>query len=169
VNQLISLSALAIVTFTWAAPGLEGQSTRPNFSGTWSLDASKCALKHSKAPEKQVVKIDAARDKITVADTLTEGGKEVSKSWECSTVGKECTYEDAGKAVKSSMFYSGPVLMEFRTVGDDVMRRSMKMSEDGKTLEVEITYITPQKDSEKFVFTKVETAESATTASAPKQ
>jgi hypothetical protein len=157
--------SFVVVTGLCAALGLQAQATRPNLTGTWNFDASKSTLKHTKAPDKRVLKIAAGRDKINVHDTWTDSGKDDVKTWECSTVGKECEYKDEGKAVKASMFYNGPTLMEFRTIGDDVMRRRMTLAEDGNTLEVQIEYITPQRDTEKLVFIKAPTP--TETASAP--
>jgi len=144
-SLLILLSAAGVL---WA------QSTRPNLSGTWKYDASRSSLKHSKMAE-QTWKIESSRDKIQFAETIQSDGKETSRTWDCSTMGKECQVEDAGTQAKVSMFYNGPALMEFRTRGEDISRRSYTLTSDGKSLEVEITYIAPQKDSEKLVLSKV--------------
>jgi hypothetical protein len=142
----------------------QAQTSRPNFSGTWKLDTAKSEIKHSKFPE-QTWKIQAGRDKIQVNE-VPQGGTE--HSWECGTMGKECTVDDSGTQAKLSMFYNGPTLMEFRTRGEEVVRRSIKMSDDGKTLQVDLSYITPQKDAEKLVFVKVEDAPAAASASTTK-
>jgi hypothetical protein len=131
------------------------QAARPNFNGTWKFDAAKSTLKHSKVAE-HTWKIEAIRDKIQFAETSKDDGKETSRTWECSTKGQECQVDDAGTQCKVSMFYNGDALMEFRTRGEDISRRSYKLAEDGKTLEVEITYIAPQKDTEKLVLAKVQ-------------
>lgn len=148
---MIRFSLLILLS---SAGVLWGQSTRPDLTGTWKYDASRSSVKHSKVSE-QTWKIECGKDKIQFAETVQAEGKETSRTWDCSTMGKECQVDDGGTQAKISMFYNGPALMEFRTRGEDVLRRSYTVKDDGKSLEVEITYITPQKESEKLVLAKV--------------
>lgn len=143
---------LAILVFAGVAGA---QSARPDFTGTWKYDAGRSSLKHSKLPE-HTWKISPGPDKIQFAETANVDGKETSRTWECSTKGQECQLDEGGMQAKVSMFYNGAALMEFRTKGEDVSRRSYKLSGDGKSLEVDITYIAPERDSEKMVFARVE-------------
>jgi len=84
--------------------------------------------------------------------TETESGKNKKIELQCTTDGKECK---AGGDRRTSFWYNGPTLVEMETKNDHVVRYRLKMSEDGKTMTVEITQIVPQNDKiDTLVFQK---------------
>jgi hypothetical protein len=86
------------------------------------------------------------------------GGKEHSVQFTCDIGGKECSFEDLDGKAKASFWYNGPMLVEMRTGGhhgDAVSKYRMRLSDDGKTMTVEVTPIMPASEKpEKLVFTK---------------
>lgn len=122
----------------------------PSMTGTWQLDAGKSDLK--------TIKVAAATWVIEEGDNsihITESAGEKSKKldMQCTTDGKECSV--SGNKAKASFWYNGPMLVEMETNGDRVTRYRLKISEDGKTLTVEVTHIVPQVDKiDVMVFAK---------------
>jgi len=121
---------------------------RPDFSGNWQFDASKSELHNMKLAE--------ATWTIEESDSsihLTESeGKSKPVELKCTTDGKDCT--SSAKA-KASFWFNGAILVEMETKGDHVTRYRLTLSQDGKTLKVETTYIVPQTDGiDVLVFNK---------------
>jgi hypothetical protein len=127
---------------------LANAQDRPDFTGNWQLDPAKCEL--------HTVKVDNATWAIEESDnsihlTETESGKAVEMK--CSTDGKDCNVQ--GDKAKASFWFNGPMLVEMETKGDHVTRYRLTLSQDGKTLKVETTYIVPKADAnDVLVFTK---------------
>jgi hypothetical protein len=121
---------------------------KPNFTGSWQLDPAKC--------EQHTVKVADATWAIEESDnsihlTETESGRAVEMK--CSTDGKDCDVH--GDKAKASFWFNGPMLVEMETKGDHVTRYRLTLSQDGKTLKVETTYIVPRGDAnDVLVFTK---------------
>lgn len=147
-----TLSALpaCFVLALFALPGAGQEQDRPSFSGTWQFDASKSELRTTKISGATWV-IQEGDNSIHI--TQSESGKSKKIELQCTTDGKEC--QVTGDKAKASFWYNGPMLVEMETKGDHVLRYRMKVSEDGKTLSVEITHIVPQMDKiDVLVFTK---------------
>jgi len=134
-------------SFALLATLANGQD-RPNFSGTWQLDPAKCEL--------HTARISDANWAIEESDNsihLTENEAGRAVEMKCSTDGKDCDIH--GDKAKASFWYNGPMLVEMETKGDHVTRYRLTLSQDGKTLKVETTYIVPRGDAnDVLVFTK---------------
>lgn len=114
---------------------------RALLNGTWHLDPS-----HSKIAEEKVksetLEIQQNEDSIHFTDSMTDPeGKERKSGVDCNTVGKECKL----KGEQVSFWYNGPalIMMETRRNSEVVIKKSLKASEDGQTLNVEVTHIAP--------------------------
>jgi hypothetical protein len=137
---------LAVALFAVSASGQD----KPSLSGTWQLDASKSEMHSSKMSSATWI-IEETDNSIHL--TETEGGKGKKVEMQCSTDGKECQVN--GDKAKASFWYNGVVLVEMETKGDRVTRYRMKISDDAKTLTVDVTHIVPQIDKmDTLVFTK---------------
>ena len=127
---------------------LANAQDKPDFTGNWQLDPAKCEL--------HTAKVDNATWAIQESDnsihlTETESGKAVEMK--CSTDGKDCNVQ--GDKAKASFWFNGAMLVEMETKGDHVTRYRLTLSQDGKTLKVETTYIVPKGDAnDVLVFTK---------------
>jgi len=144
-RHLVALSgALVVVLCVLSA------QDKPSLSGTWQFDPSKSELHNSKVSSATWV-IQEGDNSIHI--TETEGGKNKKVEMQCTTDGKECSV--IGDKAKASFWYNGPMLVEMETRGDRIMRYRMKISDDLKTLTVEVTHIVPQTDKlDVLVFTK---------------
>jgi len=136
--------ALAVLVLPGAA------QDRPNLSGTWKLDASKSQI-HAEKSNGATWVISEGDNTIDITETADGSGKKVEM--QCTTDGKECKV--AGDKATASFWYNGPMLVEMETKGEHVMRYRMKLSDDGKTLNVETTSIVPRgAEDEHLVFNK---------------
>ncbi len=129
-----------------------GDGGKPDISGTWRLDPAKSET-HAPGTAGMTMSIEQKGNAFHFAKTFqTADGKEAKTEFKCSTDGKEC---DAG-GVKISLWYNGPVLVEMDAGADVISKSSMKLSEDKKSMSVEIEHIVPQADTDKVVLAKVE-------------
>jgi len=127
--------SIALLVFSASA------QDHPAMTGTWVLDASKSDFKTIK-PSTATWVIDEGDNSFHIIES--EGGKSKKLDLQCTTDGKEC--QAGGDKVKASFWYNGPMLVEMETRGDRVTRFRLKISEDAKTLTVEMTHIVPQID-----------------------
>lgn len=140
------LSCFSLALFAFSAMGQD----RPTMTGTWQLDATKSDLKTLKVTTATWV-IEEGDNTIHIAET--EGAKSKKVDLQCTTDGKEC--QVTGDKARASFWYNGPMLVEMETKGDRVTRYRLKVSDDGKTLTVEMTHIVPQTDKiDTMVFSK---------------
>jgi putative lipoic acid-binding regulatory protein len=136
-----------LVVLAAVAAGQEQE--RPSFSGTWQFDASKSELHSSKISSATWV-IEEGDNSIHISQT--ENGKPKKTELQCTTDGKECKFPGDRR---DSFWYNGPMLVDMETKNDHVTRFRMKISDDGKTLTVEVTPIVPQSDKiDTLVFQK---------------
>jgi hypothetical protein len=143
---VIFSACFVLALFPFEAAGQD----RPSFSGVWQFDASKSELKTAKISATTWV-IEERDNSIHI--TENESGKNKKVELQCTTDGKEC--QVAGEKAKASFWYNGPMLVEMETKGDRVTRYRMRVSEDGKTLTVEINHLVPQTDkNDILVFAK---------------
>jgi hypothetical protein len=110
---------------------------KPNFSGTWQLDAAKCELHNLKLADATWA-IEEAENSIHLVESEGKNKTEMK----CTTDGKDCGIK--GENASASFWYNGPMLVEMKTKGDRITRYRLKLSDDGKTLRVETTSIVPQ-------------------------
>ena len=128
---------LAIVSLSVAAATVN----RPDFNGTWQLDSA-----HSQGVEAKTkadtITIRQTEDDVTLNEVITEtDGKERKLDLQCKTDGDECKVKQG----TVSVWYDGDtlVVMEVRRANAIVVKRRFKLSEDGKTLAVEVNPIAP--------------------------
>ena len=121
---------------------------KPDFTGSWQLDPAKCELHTMKVSDANWA-IEETGNSIHL--TENEAGKAIEMK--CTTDGKDCNVQ--GDKAKASFWFNGAMLVEMETKGDHVTRYRLTLSQDGKTLKVETTYIVPQGDpGDVLVFTK---------------
>jgi hypothetical protein len=145
---ICTLSACLLVVVL--AAGAEGQDQeRPSFTGAWQFDASKSELHSSKISSATWV-IEEGDNSIHISQT--ENGKPKKTELQCTTDGKECKFPGDRR---DSFWFNGSMLVDMETKNDHVIRYRMKISDDGKTLTVEVTAIVPQSDKiDTLVFQK---------------
>jgi len=141
----IGLAALAL----WAAAAAD----RPDLNGAWQLDPAHCQPAPAKL-KSEMLTIRQTEDAVEIADDSTaSNGKENKIEIQCNTMGQECKL----KSSSVSLWYNGPmlVLIEKRHGNDIVVRKRLKPSEDGKTMTMEVSYLTsPGHQTENYIFTK---------------
>jgi hypothetical protein len=149
--RLAILALGAISVTVWA------QSDHPNLSGTWLLDMSKSQTAAGR-PGTITWVIDEKDDTITLKETAKDdSGHEHDVNVNCGLGGKECSYKDEGGEEKAMFWYNGPVLVQMTTGAKNnrVSKTRMKVTDNGKTLEVEVKSIVPAVDkTDRLVFTK---------------
>jgi hypothetical protein len=122
---------------------------RPSFSGTWQLDPAKSELHSGKISSATWV-IAEGDNSIHISES--ENGKSKKTELQCTTDGKECKFPGDRR---DSFWFNGPMLVDMETKSEHVTRFRIKVSEDGKTLTVEVTPIVPQSDKiDTMVFQK---------------
>ena len=140
-------TCLVLVLSAAVAAGQEQE--RPSFSGTWQFDASKSEL-HSNKISSATWVIEEGDNSIHISQT--ENGKPKKTELQCTTDGKECKFPGDRR---DSFWFNGPMLVDMETKNDHVIQYRMKISDDGKTLTVEVTPIVPQSDKiDTLVFQK---------------
>jgi hypothetical protein len=145
-NAATLTSCFALALFACSAIGQD----RPTMTGNWQFDAAKSDLKTIKVSSANWV-IEEGDNSIHI--TEAESGKSKKIELQCTTDGKEC--QVTGDKAKASFWYNGPMLVEMETKGDRVTRYRLKVSDDGKTLTVEMTHVVPQIDKiDVLVFSK---------------
>ena len=133
-GTLLTCSILVLA----AAPAMGQDQDRPSFSGNWQMDASKSDLQQSKISSASWV-IEEGDNSIHITQTDTSKGKKIEL--QCTTDGKECKFPGGRR---DAFWYNGAMLVDMETKSDRVIRYRMKISDDGKTLTVEVTNIVPQ-------------------------
>ncbi len=127
-----------VVLVLASAPAMGQDQDRPSFSGNWEMGPTKSDLHSSKITSASWV-IQEGDNSIHI--TQTENGKGKKIELQCTTDGKECKFPGDRR---DSFWYNGTMLVEMETKSDHVIRYRMKISDDGKTMTVEVTNIVPQ-------------------------
>lgn len=127
----------------------------PNFTGKWQLDTAKSEV-HSKTPAlvSTTWAIQQSDDSIAINQQLN-GKTEVVK---CGTNGSNCKAKPDGENGEVMFYYNGAMLVETDFLGHDkdrVVKKRLKLAEDGKTMEIEVQHVSPQGPTEKWVFQKL--------------
>jgi hypothetical protein len=124
----------------------------PNFTGTWHLDTAKSQI---------LTKLDATDWAIRQDDTsiaIDNQAQGHTASLKCGTDGSNCKAKPEGEAGEVTFYYNGAMLVETEFIGrskDRVVKKRMKLGDDGKTMEIEVLHISPQGPTEKWVFAKM--------------
>ena len=126
-----------------------GQQAKPNFSGTWRLDAERSQVHSGKAAVLSVA-IEQKETSIHITRKLKSAdGTETTVEFTCTIDGKDCD----GNAGKVSFFFDGPALIEM-DVSDDQISRTIMTLDDKHTICASVSYIFPKAESDALVFDK---------------
>jgi hypothetical protein len=127
----------ALLAASW---GLLQAQAKPNFSGTWKLNAGKSNFGPMPAPETRTDKI-THRDP-DLKDSFTQSGPmgEVTAEMKYSTDGKETTSSIRDNQIKSTAKWEGDELVIAGKTsfegGDVTLADRWSLSADGKTLTI---------------------------------
>ena len=126
------------------AAGAAFAADRPELNGTWQLSST-----HEGRLKFETLSIQQTEDGIKISES---GAKEKTVDLACGVDGHECKLKDE----EVSFWYNGPalVMMEMRHNRDFVTKTRLVPSEDGKTLNLEVTHVSPPGSSSTFTFKK---------------
>lgn len=136
-------------------PALLVAQATPNLSGNWAMDPAKSELADGRV---LTLTIEQSAAKIKVDGVSKDkAGVEAQLHFVCGTNGATCDFDDAGHKSKVALWYNGAELIACKTegpAGDAVNEWHMKLSADGKTLNVDVEHVDPTGKAETMVFTK---------------
>jgi len=134
-------SLLFLMAFTAAAILA---ADRPELSGTWQLSSA-----HDAKLKFETLLIQQGPDDIKLTQS---GGKEKPVDIACGLDAKECKLKEG----VVSFWFDGPALlmMESHHNHDVVIKTRMLPAEDGKSLNLEVTHLSPPGSSVTYTFTK---------------
>ena len=134
---------------------------RSDLQGTWLLDAGHSQVS-GEAPKSEVLVIDQKADSVVLTRST---GAEKKFEISCNTLGKECKLKEDGHPVQVSLWYNGPALVLMEVHGNSDTGSAVKSrfvpSEDGKTLKLEVSHISPPGPADTYVFMKQDTTQSS--------
>jgi len=131
---------------------------KPNLSGAWQLNPAKSELRSAKLAGLTWV-IDQ-KDSSTFHHSEIErhpDGKEIKADFDCTTDGKECEIHAKGEPASVSLWYNGPALVEMLSRGhnhETVIKKRLRLSDDGKLMNVELIPMVGSEQPGKLVFEK---------------
>ena len=131
---------------------------RPNLTGSWQLNPSQCDPHFTRFAGLTWV-IDQNEAGIHVEEIARRAdGKKTKTDFSCTTDGKECAVPAKDQLEKKvSFWYNGAALVEMDYRGhnrETVVKKRMRLSEDGKLTHVELIPILGSEQAGKFVFEK---------------
>ncbi|MGO9255316.1 MAG: hypothetical protein ACLQU1_03290 [Bryobacteraceae bacterium] len=123
---------------------------RPDLNGVWQLDSS--GLPGESKLKSETLVIHQSEDSVQISEDRTgKNGKEFKDDIQCNTMGQECKLKNA----QVSLWYNGSILVLVETHNDVVTKTRFTSSEDGKTLNMEVTHMAPGNPrTENLTFTK---------------
>ena len=136
VRPLLFLIAFAV--------GAAFAADRPELNGTWQLSSS-----HEGRLKFETLLIQQTPDGIRISES---GAKEKAVDIACSVDGRECKLKEG----EISFWYNGPalVMMEMHHNRDVVTKTRLALSEDGKSLNLELIQVSPPGSSSTYTFKK---------------
>lgn len=145
---LFAASLLPIIAFA-------ADTSSPNFTGTWQLNAAKSQTDHS---ENVTLEIQDVPNRFTLVRHVQEGdGKEVVSHFSCATNGTQCEFIEGDHKGKGSAWHDGASLFILESDGpkdESSAEWQIELSPDGKTLNVKYNLLAPTDRTEKRVFDK---------------
>ncbi|MGA2145017.1 MAG: hypothetical protein ABSH49_08645 [Bryobacteraceae bacterium] len=134
--------------------GVAAAQDWPNLTGAWTLDTA-----HSPAGrvKSQSLSIQQTEETIEITDAVTDAnGKDYKSVFHCNIDGNQCKVKDQGQNAMLTFYYHGLVLvmMETKRDGAYVIRKHLTLSEDGKTMSVELEHLNPAGAKETYVYNK---------------
>ncbi len=126
------------------AAGAAFAADRPELNGTWQLNST-----HETKLKFETLSIQQTEDGVKISES---GAKEKTVDFACGIDGRECKLKEG----EVSFWYSGPalVMMEMHHNHDVITKTRLVPSEDGKTLNLEVSRVSPPGASSTFTFTK---------------
>ncbi len=117
---------------------------RPELNGTWQLSSP-----HEGRLKFETLLIQQTQDGIKISES---GAKEKTVEIACGVDGRGCKLKEG----EVSFWYNGPalVMMEMHHNRDVVTKTRLVLSENGKTLSLEVTRVSPPGSSSTYIFTK---------------
>jgi hypothetical protein len=118
---------------------------RPELNGTWQLSSN-----HEGRLKFETLLIQQTPDSVKISET---GAKEKPVDLACGVDGQECKLKEG----EISFWYNGQalVMMEMHHNRDIVTKTRLVPSEDGKTLNLEVTHVSPPGSSATYTFKKM--------------
>lgn len=133
---------------------IAADTDKPKMTGTWELDQAKSQLEHD--PGSLQLVLQDVSGKIQFTRTIhTSEGKDLVAKFECTAGGPDCAFDEAGHKSKVSLWYQGAVLVILKTEGpsdDEVTQWTLKL--DNRTLQIEVSHITPVGKTETMVLNR---------------
>ena len=130
---------------------------RPNLTGAWLWNPAKSEPHSAKFAGLTWV-IDQKEATLHVSETERRAdGKEIKTDFDCTTDGKECSIYTKGEPTSVSFWYNGPALVELVSKGhnrETVIKKRMRLSDDGKFMNVEFIPMVGSEQPGKLVFEK---------------
>ena len=143
---LLGLAALLVVA---------SAQSKPNFSGTWKLNAEKSDFGAMPGPKSRTDKIDHQDPDLKVTSTVETQKGEYTSNLKYTTDGKESTNQMRNNPVKSTAKWDGDALAidsKANFNGNDVtIKDKWSLSKDGKTLTINRQLEGPQGKAEQKV------------------
>jgi hypothetical protein len=140
---------ITVVLAMTATAALCAAADKPNFSGDWSMDASKSDFGPIPPPATMTRKVDHNDPGVTVVETQTGGAQgDATITAKYSTDGKETTNEMMGAPTKSTAKWDGKALLIATSADFQGMAITFTdkwtLSDDGKVMTVARHIGTPQ-------------------------
>ncbi len=125
-----------------------------DLTGAWTLDPAHSPAAKVKA---ESLSIQQTENTIELTDALTDSnGKEWKSVFHCNIDGNQCKVKDQGQNAVLTFWYNGLALMMMETKKDGayVIRKQLTLSEDAKTLSLELEHLNPPGAKEVYTYTK---------------
>jgi hypothetical protein len=136
----------------------ENSPDKPDFTGTWRLDLSKSQI-HTEKPLDLVWRIEQKDEEFHLTETWQDPhGKEQTRSFKCNTMARACKIDYEPQPATVTLYYNGPMLVATELSGehnDKAVRRNLKLGADGNSLQVDVLYIVPERETDNLVFARV--------------
>jgi hypothetical protein len=133
-----------------AAAGMAMAADKPDFSGSWKMDADKSTFGPMPPPTSMTCKISHKDPDLSIEQSQSGAQGDQTMSFKYSTDGKETTNSLMGNDVKSKAAWEGKVLVVKSSLdagGTEVKLTSKySLSDDGKTLTQALSISAPQGD-----------------------
>jgi hypothetical protein len=133
-----------------AAANLAMAADKPDFSGSWKMDADKSVFGPMPPPTAMTRTIDHKDPALSVVSAISSPQGDQNSTFKYSTDGKETTNSMMGNDVKSTAAWEGKTLVIKSAAnfgGADVkLTDKWTLSDDGKTLTDALSISAPQGD-----------------------
>ena len=147
-------SALGAVAL--AGTAIAADEKRPDFSGNWKMNPEKSDYGRLPKPSKFERKIEHTDPAIKLTSTFGTPNGDVVTEFKYTSDGKESTNSVRGTEVKSAAKWDGATLVinsrRPSPAGDIATAERWTLSEDGKSMLVHTTIVTPKDETKTLVF-----------------